>query len=80
MTVTIYGINGRLMFDTWHTVRALLASGRLDIRPIITHRLPLTQFQEGFGLMTNRPKVSGKVVLYPDETLMAKEEETTHVR
>ncbi len=63
--VTVYGINGRLMFDTWFEVRNLLASGRLDISPIITHKLPLSEFAEGFELMVRRPKVSGKVVLIP---------------
>jgi len=63
--VTIYGINGRLMFDTWITVRNLLASGRLDIAPVITHKLPLSEFARGFDLMITSPKQSGKVVLFP---------------
>ena len=63
--VTLYGINGRLMFDTWFTVRNLLASGRLDISPIVTHKLPLDRFEQGFDLMTTSPKSSGKVVLFP---------------
>jgi threonine 3-dehydrogenase len=63
--VTVYGINGRLMFDTWITVRNLLASGRLDISPVITHKLPLEDFAQGFDLMMTSPKTSGKVVLFP---------------
>jgi threonine 3-dehydrogenase len=63
--VTLYGINGRLMFDTWITVRNLLASGRLDISPVITHKLPLEDFAQGFDLMMTSPKTSGKVVLFP---------------
>jgi threonine 3-dehydrogenase len=63
--VTVYGINGRLMFETWVTVRNLLASRRLDISPVITHRLPLPEFRRGFDLMTSSPKTSGKVILLP---------------
>jgi threonine 3-dehydrogenase len=62
----ILGINGRLMYETWLIVKNLLSSGRLDISPVITHRLPLDEFDKGFELMTKRPKVSGKVVLYPE--------------
>ena len=44
----IAGFHGRRMFQTWHTAEALLNSGRLDVRPIITHRFPLQEFEEGF--------------------------------
>ncbi len=63
--VTVYGINGRLMFDTWNTVRQLLATKRLDIAPVVTHVLPLSDFKKGFDLMMTSPKTSGKVVLIP---------------
>lgn len=66
--VTIYGINGRLMYDTWYQVAGLLSSGRLDISPVVSHILPLESFEEGFSLMMTRPKVSGKVVLFPDKS------------
>ncbi|MBN1234149.1 MAG: alcohol dehydrogenase catalytic domain-containing protein [Candidatus Coatesbacteria bacterium] len=60
--VDIRGINGRIMYDTWYTVKNLLASGRLNIEPVVTHKLPLDEFEKGFALMMDRPKVSGKVV------------------
>lgn len=63
--VTLYGINGRRMFDTWFTVRNLLASGRLDLSPVVTHTLPLDEYERGFDLMITSPKTSGKVVLIP---------------
>jgi len=63
---TIYGINGRLMFDTWFKVRNLLASKKLDISHVITHKLPLEQFEKGFELMNSEPQQCGKVVLYPE--------------
>jgi len=62
--VTIYGISGRLIWDTWEKIGELFDRG-LDISPVITHRLPLERFEEGFELMMTRPKVSGKVVLFP---------------
>jgi threonine 3-dehydrogenase len=49
--LTVLGINGRKMFETWYQTQALVKSGRVDLRPIITHRLPLEQFAEGFDLM-----------------------------
>ncbi len=66
--VTIYGINGRLMYDTWYQVAGLLSSGRLDISPVVSHILPLEDYEKGFSLMTTRPKVSGKVVMFPDKS------------
>jgi threonine 3-dehydrogenase len=49
--LTVLGINGRKMFETWYQTQALVKSGRVDLRPIITHRLPLERFEEGFDLM-----------------------------
>ncbi|MFC1513423.1 L-threonine 3-dehydrogenase [candidate division KSB1 bacterium] len=71
--LTLYGINGRLMFDTWQKSKELLRSGKLDISPVITHHLPLTEFEKGFELMLTEPRVAGKIVLYPDTSFMPKE-------
>ncbi len=54
------GIYGREMFETWYKMTSMLQSG-LDISPVITHRLPVEKFQEGFDLM--RSGNSGKIVL-----------------
>jgi len=62
---TVYGITGREMFSTWFKVANFLKSKRLDISPVITHKLPLDEFEKGFSLMMTRPKVSGKVVFFP---------------
>jgi threonine 3-dehydrogenase len=59
------------MFDTWYRVRALLASGRLDPSPVITHMFALEDFEKGFGEMTTRPRKSAKVVLFPDKKELA---------
>jgi threonine 3-dehydrogenase len=58
--LTIKGIYGRQMFETWYKMAALLQSG-LNIRPVITHRLPYTQYQEAFDIMGRGQ--SGKVVM-----------------
>ncbi|RKY84655.1 L-threonine 3-dehydrogenase [candidate division KSB1 bacterium] len=68
--ITVYGINGRLMFDTWFKMANLLNSGKLDITPVVTHKLPLEEFKKGFSLMMNTPKLCGKVVLYPDSKFL----------
>jgi len=65
--LTLYGINGRMLFETWYQMGRLLASGRLDISPVITHKLPWGEYEEGFRLMTARPKRCGKVVLFVSE-------------
>ena len=58
--LTIKGIYGREMFETWHKMIAMLQSG-LDIRGVITHRFPAEEFAAGFETM--RSGESGKVVL-----------------
>lgn len=54
------GIYGREIFETWHKMDSMIRSG-LDIAPIITHRLPYTEFREDFEAMNSGK--SGKVVL-----------------
>ncbi len=58
--LTIRGVYGREMYETWYKMTALIQSG-LDISPVITHRMPYTDFQRGFELM--RSGKSGKIVL-----------------
>ncbi|MFN2354622.1 MAG: L-threonine 3-dehydrogenase [Desulfopila sp.] len=58
--LTIKGIYGREMFETWYKMTSLLQSG-LDITPLITHRFHFTEFEQGFEVM--RSGNSGKVVL-----------------
>jgi threonine 3-dehydrogenase len=58
--LTIKGIYGREMYETWYKMNVMLESG-LDIRPVITHRYHCRDFQQGFEVMkTGR---SGRVVL-----------------
>jgi threonine 3-dehydrogenase len=58
--LTIRGIYGREMFETWHKMIAMLQSG-LDIRRVITHRFPAADFRKAFEIMAKGE--SGKVVL-----------------
>lgn len=59
-SLTIKGIYGRLMFETWYKMSAMIQSG-LDISPIITHRFKIADFQKGFDAMLSGN--SGKVIL-----------------
>ncbi|PLT31626.1 L-threonine 3-dehydrogenase [Peribacillus deserti] len=61
--VTVQGITGRQMFKTWQQVSNLLASGQVDVKPMITHHFPLEEFEKGFDLMIKGE--CGKVVLQP---------------
>lgn len=63
--VEIQAISGRKIWQTWKDVKRLLESGLLDISPVITHKLPMSEFKKGFELITKSPKVSGKVILIP---------------
>src|SRR5687767_5037599 len=58
--LTIKGIYGREMYETWYKMTVMLQSG-LDITPVITHHYNYTEFQKGFDAM--RSGQSGKVIL-----------------
>jgi threonine 3-dehydrogenase len=58
--LTIKGIYGREMYETWYKMTVMLESG-LDISPVITHRYHYTEFEKGFEAM--RSGNSGKVIL-----------------
>ena len=64
--IRIYGITGRRLFDTWYRTTALLEEG-LDLTPIITHRLPLSEYAQAFDLVASGH--AGKIVLLPQEEL-----------
>jgi threonine 3-dehydrogenase len=58
--LTIKGIYGREMFETWHKMIAMLETG-LNIRPVITHRYKADDFEAAFATMAKGE--CGKVVL-----------------
>ncbi|MGC9291745.1 MAG: L-threonine 3-dehydrogenase [Acidobacteriaceae bacterium] len=60
---TVQGINGRRMFETWYQMEALLKSGKLDLFPAITHRVPMTDFAKVMALLESGE--ASKIVLTP---------------
>ena len=58
--LTIKGIYGREMYETWYMMTVMLQSG-LDIRPVITHRYHYTEFQKAFEQMLTGQ--TGKIIL-----------------
>lgn len=61
--ITLHGIVGRRMYETWDQLDQLLRSGRLDLTPAITHTMPMEQFDDAIALL--REGKAGKVVLVP---------------
>jgi len=60
--IRVYGVTGRRLFGTWYRLAGLFKAG-LDIRPVITHRFPLTDYATGFDLIQSGQ--CGKIVLFP---------------
>lgn len=60
---TVYGIHGRLIFQTWEEVSRLLSTKMIDLEPLITHRLPLDQVEQAMQLLHTQSAL--KVVLTP---------------
>jgi threonine 3-dehydrogenase len=58
--ITIKGVYGREMFDTWYAMNAMVASG-LDVSSVITHRFPLARWQDAFDAA--RHGECGKVII-----------------
>jgi threonine 3-dehydrogenase len=58
--LTLRGIYGREMYETWYQMSVMLQSG-LDIRPVITHRFSHRDYEEAFAIA--RSGQSGKVIL-----------------
>jgi len=59
-SLTIKGIYGREMFETWYKMTMMLQTG-LDINPVITHRFPIDEYEKAFEIMCS--KDCGKVIL-----------------
>ena len=58
--LTLKGIYGREMYETWYKMTVMIQSG-LDIVPVITHRFHYSEYEEGFEVMCSGQ--SGKVIL-----------------
>jgi threonine 3-dehydrogenase len=59
--ITIYGVIGRKMYQTWHQMRRYLIGGQFDPRPVITHKFPLAQIDDALAAI--RSGDAGKVIL-----------------
>jgi threonine 3-dehydrogenase len=59
--ITIYGVIGRKMYETWHEMRRFLVAGQFDPRPVITHQLPLAKIDDALAAI--RSGDAGKVIL-----------------
>jgi threonine 3-dehydrogenase len=62
--LTVSAVNGREIWETWYTTRWLLEHGVVDLRPLITARLPLERFDEAFALLETGEAC--KIVLEPN--------------
>jgi threonine 3-dehydrogenase len=60
--IRVHGITGRRLFGTWYRLAGLLKAG-LNIKPIVTHKFPMSDFAKGFDLI--KTGQCGKVVLVP---------------
>lgn len=60
----IYGVYGKEIFKSWEISKGLIASGRVKIDELLTHRFKFSEADKGFELAENG--LSGKVLLYPD--------------
>jgi len=58
--LTIKGVYGRRMYETWYQMTVMLQSG-LNLAPVITHHFPYAEFDEAFQVMESGQ--SGKIIL-----------------
>ncbi|HET9275043.1 MAG TPA: zinc-binding dehydrogenase, partial [Gemmatimonadales bacterium] len=59
--LTLYGVTGRKMYDTWHQMSRFLKNGQLDPRAVITHRFPLEEIARAIEVI--KEGKAGKVIL-----------------
>ena len=59
--LTIYGVTGRRMYDTWQQMGRLIRAGQFDPSPVITHRFPLERMADAIGVIKDGS--AGKVIL-----------------
>jgi threonine 3-dehydrogenase len=59
--LTLYGVTGRKMYETWNTMGRMIRSGQLDPTPVVTHRFPLERIADAIAVIKNGQ--AGKVIL-----------------
>jgi threonine 3-dehydrogenase len=62
--ITIQGINGRRMYQTWYQMTALLKAGKLDLHPAITDRISMADFSKGMERL--KTGEASKILVYPN--------------
>jgi threonine 3-dehydrogenase len=62
--ITVQGINGRRMYQTWYQMTALLKNGKLDLHPAITDRMAMSDFSKGMDRL--KTGEASKILLYPN--------------
>jgi threonine 3-dehydrogenase len=62
--LTIQGINGRRMYQTWYQMTALLKAGKLDLHPVITDRIAMKEFSKGMERL--KTGEASKILIYPN--------------
>ncbi|XP_065191971.1 L-threonine 3-dehydrogenase-like [Sycon ciliatum] len=62
-SLTLRTVHGRKIFSTWEKSEEILASGKIDISPVITHRFPLTKFEDAFAALFSG--AACKIILDP---------------
>jgi threonine 3-dehydrogenase len=62
--LTIQGINGRRIYQTWYQMTALLKSGKLDLHPVITDRIPMKDFSTAMARL--KTGEASKILVYPN--------------
>ena len=64
--ITVQGINGRRMYQTWYQMTALLKAGKLDLHPVITDRIAMKDFSKGIERL--KTGEASKILVYPNGT------------
>jgi len=64
--ITIQGINGRRMYQTWFQMTALLKAGKLDLHPVITDRIGIRDFPKAMERL--KTGEASKILVYPNGT------------
>ncbi|MGA8438323.1 MAG: L-threonine 3-dehydrogenase [Candidatus Sulfotelmatobacter sp.] len=62
--ITVQGINGRRMYQTWYQMTALLKAGKLDLHPVITDRIPMQDFSKAMARL--KTGEASKILIYPN--------------
>jgi threonine 3-dehydrogenase len=64
--ITVQGISGRRMYQTWYQMTALLKAGKLDLHPAITDRIGMKDFAKGMERL--KTGEASKILVYPNGT------------